>query len=85
MVQHLCNDASMLLLDTCGDHANPRHFHEYLSTCLSSKDGATGHSTRLGTAGDDRGIYGMWESDTTCEAVRCPNPRGRTKHATRSA
>ena len=30
MVQDLCNDDSIALLQTCGDHANPRHFHEHV-------------------------------------------------------
>lgn len=67
MVRHLCDDQSMLLLDTCGDHANPRHFHELLQACLTYQDAAAtnGHSTRLGTAGDGRGIYGQWEAYDT--------------------
>ena len=65
LVQHLCDDESIGILDTCGDHANPRHFHEYLTQCLSSPDATTGHSTRIGTAGDNRGIYGMYESANT--------------------
>ena len=28
VVQHLCSDASLKIVDTCGDHASPRHFHE---------------------------------------------------------
>jgi len=58
MVRHLCNDNSLELLQTCGDHANPRHFHEYLERCLSSPDSVTGHSSRIGTAGDGLGVYG---------------------------
>ena len=50
------------LLDTCGDHANPRHFHEMLTNCLSGQ-AISGHSTRLGTSGDNRGIYGFFEAD----------------------
>lgn len=58
MVRHLCNDDTMTILDTCGDHANPRHFHEYLTRCLTQPDSVTGHSSRLGTAGDGLGVYG---------------------------
>jgi hypothetical protein len=62
MVRHLCSDDTMALLDTCGDHAQPRHFHEMLQNCLTYNANGSGHSTRLGTAGDDRGIYGRYES-----------------------
>ena len=65
VVQHLCDDSTKKLLDTCGDHASPRHFHEYLGQCLSSQDDASGHSSRIGTGSDNRGIYGMFETETT--------------------
>ena len=29
VIQHFCSDATLKIIDTCGDHANPRHFHEY--------------------------------------------------------
>lgn len=58
MVRHLCNDNTIELLQTCGDHANPRHFHEMLTNCLSYPDSVTGHSSRIGTAGDGLGVYG---------------------------
>ena len=29
LIQYLCSDATLKIIDTCGDHANPRHFHEY--------------------------------------------------------
>lgn len=61
LAQHLCDDDSLAILDTCGDHARPRHFHELLTNCLSSQDAASGHSSRIGTAGDDRGVYGFFE------------------------
>ena len=44
------------ILDYCGGHAMPYHYHEKLS-CLYAED-ATGHSTRIGTALDGHGIYG---------------------------
>jgi hypothetical protein len=62
MIRHMCSDNSISLLDTCGDHANPRHFHEMLTNCLSGQ-AISGHSTRLGTSGDNRGIYGFFEAD----------------------
>ena len=65
LVQHVCNDDSIQLLSVCGDHANPRHFHEYLSQCLSFQTQQSGHSSRLGTAADDKGIYGMFETSNT--------------------
>jgi len=64
MIRNLCSDNSISLLDTCGDHANPRHFHEMLTNCLSYQ-AASGHSTRLGTSGDNRGIYGYFEASNT--------------------
>jgi hypothetical protein len=64
MIRNMCSDNSISLLDTCGDHANPRHFHEMLTNCLSYQ-AASGHSTRLGTSGDNRGIYGYFEASNT--------------------
>ena len=80
LVQHLCNDNTISILNTCGDHANPRHFHEYKTDCLSSHDPVTHHSTRLGTAADGRGIYGRtMAGDATpaldaCGAAYGPTP-----------
>jgi len=50
-------------LDTCGGHAMPYHYHERLgygiSSCaISTVDPMTGHSKRLATAADGKGIYG---------------------------
>jgi hypothetical protein len=64
MIRNMCSDNSISLLDTCGDHASPRHFHEMLTNCLSGQ-AASGHSTRLGTSGDNRGIYGFFEANNT--------------------
>lgn len=69
MVQNLCGDPTIQLLDACGDHAQPRHFHEYLAQCLSSPDAASGHSSRIGTAFDDLGIYGHFESEKVRPAL----------------
>ena len=37
----------------------PYHYHERM-TCLYEQDPQTGHSTRIGTAGDGNGIYGRF-------------------------
>lgn len=58
IVRNLCGDNTIRLLGTCGDHANPVHFHEYLTRCLTTPDASSGHSSRLGTAGDGLGVYG---------------------------
>ena len=62
MVQHACNlPATTTVLDDCGGHANPYHYHERM-TCLYTEDPTTGHSTRIGTALDGNGIYGKYVS-----------------------
>jgi hypothetical protein len=48
---------SQALLDYCGGHADPFHYHERMN-CLYTADSVTGHSTRIGTAADGNGIYG---------------------------
>ena len=53
------------LLDYCGGHADPFHYHERMN-CLYTADPATGHSTRIGTAADGNGIYGH-NIDGGCE------------------
>ena len=79
VIQHFCSDATLKIIDTCGDHANPRHFHEYLTDCLTSRT-SSGGSSRLGTAADGRGIYGKYgPSDTlptldACGAINAPTP-----------
>lgn len=58
--QVLCPDETISVLDFCGGHAFPYHYHERMS-CLFSDlaEGPTkGHSTRVGTALDGNGIYG---------------------------
>ena len=79
MIQHFCSDASLKIIDTCGDHASPRHFHEYLTDCLTSRT-SSGGSSRLGTAADGRGIYGKYGPGDTlptldaCGATNTPTP-----------
>ena len=48
---------SQALLDYCGGHADPFHYHERMN-CLYTADPTTSHSTRIGTAADGNGIYG---------------------------
>merc|ERR1719198_2236454 len=50
-------------MDNCGGHATPYHYHERLgygvSSCaISTVDPTTGHSNRIATAADGKGIYG---------------------------
>ncbi len=51
------------LLDECGGHTNEYHFHERMS-CLYDATVA-GHSPRIGTASDGKGIYGKWDVQPT--------------------
>ena len=53
VIQHLCSDATLKIIDTCGDHASPRHFHEYLTDCLTSRTTSV-DVWRLVAAGDRR-------------------------------
>ena len=57
----LCSVGNSILND-CGGHANPFHYHERF-TCLYSTDAATQHSTRAATMLDDKGLYGKWEDE----------------------
>ena len=59
VVHNVCSDNSIEVLDACGGHAVPYHYHERMS-CLYESDASTGHSTRVGTAADGNGIYGMY-------------------------
>merc|ERR1719440_147017 len=58
-IQYMCNGKAGDVLDYCGGHAVPYHYHEKMD-CLYSADPETKHSTRIGTAGDGNGIYGMY-------------------------
>jgi len=64
MVVEMCNldPEEVQILDVCGGHANPYHYHERMG-CLYSSDPVTGHSTRIGTALDGSGLYGKFISD----------------------
>jgi len=46
------------ILDSCGGHAMPYHYHERMTCLYESSE--NGHSTRIGTALDGRGIYGRY-------------------------
>lgn len=61
IVEHECElePGSANVLDLCGGHATPYHYHERMG-CLYTSDTATGHSTRIGTALDGNGLYGKY-------------------------
>lgn len=59
VVAYFCGSAEIQVLDGCGGHAVPYHYHERMN-CLYESDPTTGHSTRVGTAGDGNGIYGKY-------------------------
>ena len=66
----------MQLLDYCGGHASPFHYHERMN-CLYSADTTTKHSTRIGTAADGNGVYGH-NVDGGCEPTDLDWCGGRT-------
>ena len=66
IVQKICN-VDKSLLDECGGHALPYHYHERMQ-CLYTSDAATGHSTRIGTMKDGKGLYGKYEATGTLPA-----------------
>jgi hypothetical protein len=60
IIEYKCNgDIGGTVLDFCGGHARPYHYHEKMS-CLYTSDAATGHSTRFATALDGNGVYGHY-------------------------
>lgn len=52
-------DEKYEVLDDCGGHATPYHYHETM-TCLYTQDPASNHSTRVATALDGNGLYGKY-------------------------
>eukprot|EP01065_Artemidia_motanka_P046857 TRINITY_DN7193_c0_g3_i1.p1 TRINITY_DN7193_c0_g3~~TRINITY_DN7193_c0_g3_i1.p1 ORF type:complete len:240 (+),score=69.48 TRINITY_DN7193_c0_g3_i1:485-1204(+) len=63
---HQCGSANVkygLMLDTCGGHAMPYHYHKDLACDYNS--GAAGHSPLIGIALDGYGIYGLNEATGT--------------------
>eukprot|EP00756_Hemistasia_phaeocysticola_P065461 Hpha_TRINITY_DN8569_c0_g1::TRINITY_DN8569_c0_g1_i1::g.146629::m.146629 len=62
MLEHACGKANVeygLMLDTCGGHAMPYHYH--LDLKCDYDHTAAGHSPLIGIALDGRGIYGLYE------------------------
>ena len=69
-------------LDACGGHATPYHYHQPFegtdaSKCNTYSNTASGHSTRIATAGDGNGIYGP-NIDGGCEPIDLDVCGGRT-------
>ena len=56
MLHFMCDDDSLTIMDECGGHATPYHYHERISCLYAPSE--NGHSTRVGTAMDGHGIYG---------------------------
>eukprot|EP00756_Hemistasia_phaeocysticola_P010869 Hpha_TRINITY_DN15056_c0_g4::TRINITY_DN15056_c0_g4_i1::g.126089::m.126089 len=60
---HSCGTSNVryeLMLDTCGGHAMPYHYHNDLACDYDHN--LAGHSPLIGIALDGRGIYGLYES-----------------------
>ncbi|KAK3235645.1 hypothetical protein CYMTET_54166 [Cymbomonas tetramitiformis] len=49
-----------MLLDSCGGHAMPYHYHADLS-CVYTASDSSSHSPLVGVGLDGRGLYGLWE------------------------
>mmetsp|Transcript_19952 Transcript_19952/g.32885 ORF Transcript_19952/g.32885 Transcript_19952/m.32885 type:complete len:292 (+) Transcript_19952:383-1258(+) len=58
MLHHVCGESTQTVLDYCGGHAMPYHYHEKM-TCLYNSS-SNGHSTRIGTTLDGKGLYGKF-------------------------
>lgn len=60
MLTYFCRNSTQVVsvLDACGGHATPYHYHERMSCLYTPSD--DGHSTRIGTAADGHGIYGRY-------------------------
>eukprot|EP00035_Acanthoeca_spectabilis_P007245 m.134300 g.134300 ORF g.134300 m.134300 type:complete len:1419 (+) comp13861_c0_seq2:60-4316(+) len=71
-IEYHCNWTSVDLLDLCGGHAVPYHYHERL-TCLWNNSVSTGHSTLAGTMLDNHSLYGFWEADNQLPALDACN------------
>jgi hypothetical protein len=61
---------------------NSYSYHERMS-CLYTSDPTTGHSTRIGAAGDGNGIYGMYNSGVRVRPVRARLPLLRRQRVQR--
>lgn len=65
-LEYSCGKANVqysLMLDTCGGHAMPYHYHNDLKCDYDHT--APGHSPLIGIALDGRGIYGLYETSQT--------------------
>jgi len=72
IVGRICGNAfTGTILDDCGGHATPYHYHERL-WCLTSTDAATGHAMRIGTALDGHGIYGNHTATSSAGSLIYP-------------
>eukprot|EP00756_Hemistasia_phaeocysticola_P010867 Hpha_TRINITY_DN15056_c0_g3::TRINITY_DN15056_c0_g3_i3::g.126085::m.126085 len=62
-LEKMCGAANVdygLMLDTCGGHAMPYHYHKDLKCDYDHT--APGHSPLIGIALDGRGVYGLYET-----------------------
>jgi len=65
VLERLCGTADVvytMLLDDCGGHASPYHYHEDMHCEYSYLD-SSGHSPLVAFFLDGRGLYGRWEAD----------------------
>lgn len=56
----LQEDGSIDLVNDCGGHANPLHYHEDMVCHYNAEDSSV-HSAVVGVMNDGRGLYGHWE------------------------
>ena len=63
-------DTGVALLNDCGGHAQPFHYHERMS-CLHTEDPTSGHSTITATMLDGKMLYGKWE-DSNAGTLAAP-------------
>lgn len=66
-LEYQCGTANVnkaMLLDDCGGHASPYHFHTNMN-CDYNASVSSGHSTLIGFGLDAKGLYGRYESTNT--------------------
>lgn len=56
----LQEDGSLDLVNNCGGHADPIHYHTDM-VCHYDAENSAAHSSVVGVMNDGRGIYGRWE------------------------
>lgn len=61
-----------MLLDDCGGHATPYHYHVAMR-CMYPQSDSSAHSPLLGIALDGHGIYGVWEGSGAFPSVDACN------------